>query len=58
MPSLYDQITDTLARLRVARRYAHPDRPASTRRAAMLEDMLNQLLDQVPRPPRPANRRQ
>ncbi|WP_156895258.1 hypothetical protein [Rhodococcus sp. 2G] len=49
MPSLFDQIIDTLAQLRAARRHAHPDRPRSLTRVEALEDNLNRLLDRVPR---------
>ncbi|WP_418346185.1 hypothetical protein [Rhodococcus pyridinivorans] len=49
MPSLFDQIIDTLAQLRAARRHAHPDQPRSLTRVEALEDNLNRLLDRVPR---------
>jgi len=54
MPSLFDQIVDTLAQLRAARRRVHPDQPISLIRVEAIEDNLNRLLDRVPRPAGPA----
>lgn len=53
MPSIYDLIIDTLARLREARRLAEPDDPDDQVRVRFLEDSLNALLDQLPRPAQP-----
>ncbi|MCK8670987.1 hypothetical protein M1M07_07630 [Rhodococcus sp. HM1] len=50
MPNIYDLILDTLARLRHERTHARPGHLDDQVRIRFLEDSLNALLDQLPRP--------